>query len=163
MLHLHCSNEVCTNTLLNRCQPRSFWSRCLHEVSMDCVVLLTTGFFGRILRRATENLPVIESAKKDCHALREWAKRLIRFVFFLNAAIGIALLTHLTTKQDEGSYRCTKIVVAFGDDIWDQAFVTTAGENRETKLLIYSHFNGIYEEEGKACCRYLTFPVNVRS
>jgi hypothetical protein len=46
-------------------------------------------------------------------------------------------------------YRCTMVMVSFGDVIWEDALVQHAGGFLEKKLLIYSHFNGIYEEEGK--------------
>ncbi len=113
---------------------------------------MDTGFFGRTLRRATTNLPCIESRKKNTHALRKWTKRFIRFVYSLNACLGIFCLTYMTIKQQKGSYRCTKILVAFGDEIWENAYVATA-ENGQTerRLLIYSHFSGVYEEDGKAC------------
>lgn len=73
-------------------------------------------------------------------------------MYFLNTCLGIIYLTYLTVKQQQGSYRCTKILVAFGDETWENAYATTV-ENGipEKRLLIYSHFNGIYEEDGEDC------------
>lgn len=78
-------------------------------------------------------------------------KRFIRFVYSFNVCLGIIYLTYLTIKQQEGSYRCTKILVAFGDELWEDAYVTLEEDGiPERRLLIYSHFNGIYEEDGEA-------------
>lgn len=41
------------------------------------------------------------------------------------------------------------VMVSFGDVMWEDALVQHAGGFLEKKLLIYSHFNGLYEEEGK--------------
>ena len=122
-----------------------------HNIITSSLDLLDTGFFGRKLRCATTNLPCIESSKKNTHALRKWTKRFIRLVYFLNTCLGIIYLTYLTIKQQGGSYRCTKILVAFGDEVWENAYVTTDENGQiERRLLIYSHFNGIYEEDGEA-------------
>jgi len=57
-----------------------------------------------------------------------------------------------------GRYRCKSFTVVFGDgkeggptapdESWQGAYISTSvlGEQR---LLMYSHFNGIYEEEGE--------------
>lgn len=144
MFFLHCSKEVSfvrdNDTIVTG-----------HRLIQ---IILDTGFFGRNLRRATTNLPCIESSKKSAHALRKWTKRFIRLVYFFNVCLGIIFLTYLTIKQQGGSYRCTKILVEFGDEVWENAYVTTIENGTpERRLLIYSHFNGIYEENGKASRR----------
>jgi hypothetical protein len=87
--------------------------------------------------------------KKKIHALGRWTKRCIKIIYFLNACFGIAFLTYFTVKQEEGTYRCTMVTVSFGDVMWEHALVKHAGGELETKLLMYSHFNGVYEEDGK--------------
>ena len=58
-------------------------------------------------------------------------------------------------------YRCTMVMVSFGDVMWDDALVKHAGGFLEKKLLIYSHFNGIYEEEGTIMDVILMIPDSV--
>lgn len=56
-------------------------------------------------------------------------------------------MTYTAVRQRQGAYRCNSVSVNFGDDIsWDKARVD--GEDNY-RLLIHSHFNGIYEEEGR--------------
>lgn len=75
--------------------------------------------------------------------------------------LGVIFLTYLSSNQDAGDYRCTKISVAFGDEIWEEAYITSTNEK---KLLIYSHFNGIYVEDGEAYRYNLIFHLlDVRS
>ena len=38
-----------------------------------------------------------------------------------------------------------------GEDIWEDAYVVISGEVPKKRLLVYSHFNGIYEEDGMCC------------
>ena len=131
------------------CFPRPLEMIVYYNALLLGSITLHAGFFGRKLRRATEDLPCIESSK-DTHTFRKWAKRFIRFVYSCNVCLGIIYLTYLTIKQQEGSYRCTKILLAFGDELWEDAYVTTAENGLpERRLLIYSHFNGIYEEDGE--------------
>ena len=87
--------------------------------------------------------------KKKIHALGRWTKRCIKIIYFLNACFGIAFLTYFTVKQEEGTYRCTMVTVSFGDVMWEHSLVKHAGGKLETKLVMYSHFNGVYEEDGK--------------
>jgi len=63
-------------------------------------------------------------------------------------------ITYYSSNQRIGDYRCTSITVMFGDGIeggptapdeyWGGAYV-----NGEEKLLMYSHFNGVYVEDGE--------------
>ena len=63
-------------------------------------------------------------------------------------------VTYYSRNQQIGDYRCTSITVMFGDgkeggptapdEYWGGAYV-----NGEEKLLMYSHFNGVYVEEGE--------------
>ena len=47
-------------------------------------------------------------------------------------------------RQNQGTYRCKVVAVSFGDEVWEDAYVEDV---MEKMLVIYSHFNGIYEEQ----------------
>jgi hypothetical protein len=109
--------------------------------------LFKRGFFGRSLRVATNNKHhIICSTRIEDRRTRRWYKRLIRAIYCVNMIIGMSVLTATSVKQRQGAYRCNSVMVDFGDAAWEQA--TVAQEDKK-RLLIYSHFNGIYEEEGK--------------
>jgi len=55
----------------------------------------------------------------------------------------LGALSYLTVRQKQGAYRCKSFTVSFGDELWEDAYV---GDVLEKRLLVYSHFNGIYEE-----------------
>jgi hypothetical protein len=61
-------------------------------------------------------------------------------------------------RQNQGIYRCKVVLVSFGDEVWEDAYV---GDVMEKRLVVYSHFNGIYEEQpngklsfGKKYCEF---------
>jgi len=116
--------------------------------SIDDIIfgLSKRGFFGRKLRVATNNTHHIETTRES-HTFRRWTKRFIRFVYIFNVLLGIVMVTYVTITQHNGNYRCKSVSVAFGDAVWEEAFVTI-GDVTEKRLLIYSHFNGIYKENG---------------
>ena len=67
-------------------------------------------------------------------------------------------MSYFTSTQHEGLYRCKAFTLTFGDgkeggptapdESWQEAYVTKTifGERRQ---LMFSQFNGIYEEEGE--------------
>ena len=67
----------------------------------------------------------------------------------MNICIGIGGLTYLTVTQKQGKYRCQSVTVSFGDDTFEEAYVTNEDGVLEKRLLIFSHFNGVYVENGK--------------
>ena len=99
-------------------------------------------------RVATNDLPTIKTGSES-HKLRRWTKRFIRVVYILNICIGIGGLTYLTVTQKQGKYRCQSVTVSFGDDTFEEAYVTNEDGVLEKRLLIFSHFNGVYVENGK--------------
>ncbi len=133
--------------------------------NIDDVVfqLCRRGFFGRRLKIAANKDNVIQCASsRSARRLRKWSKRVIRLVYSL-IMIGMCVgLTYITAKQPTGEYGCTSIVVQFGDEVWEDAWVTLedtcsvdsdcSNENQqcfeekchEKRLLIFSHFNGLY-------------------
>jgi hypothetical protein len=56
----------------------------------------------------------------------------------------VAGLSVLMVKQNNGEYRCKSFSVYFGDDSWEDAWVELDNGDMEERLLVYSHFNGIY-------------------
>ena len=70
---------------------------------------------------------------------------IVRFIYFLNAAIILVGLGYITSTQKDGNYRCKSISVIFDEEIWEHAQVRVSDEDIEERLLIYSNFNGIYE------------------
>ena len=70
---------------------------------------------------------------------------LVRFVYFLNAAIVLAGLGYITATQKHGHYRCNSISALFDEEIWEHAYVRLPDDSIEARLLIYSYFNGIYQ------------------
>mmetsp|Transcript_20385 Transcript_20385/g.58971 ORF Transcript_20385/g.58971 Transcript_20385/m.58971 type:complete len:591 (-) Transcript_20385:139-1911(-) len=116
--------------------------------NVDDVVygLCKRGFFGRVLRIATNNTHIIRcSSSNQGRAVRRWSKRLIRFVYFANILTLLAVLAYLSERQRMGQYRCESVSVNFGGAMWEDAHVL--GEDKP-RLLIYSHFNGFYVEDG---------------
>ena len=58
-------------------------------------------------------------------------------------------LTILTVEQDKGNFRCKSLSVYFSDEVWEDAYVRRPdGSGYDKRLLIYSHFNGVYIENG---------------
>lgn len=78
----------------------------------------------------------------------KWAKRFVRSVYFANGLIMLAALTYLTVEQNDGSFRCNSISIHIADDVWEEAYIKLDDGTYEKRLLIYSHFNGIYAENG---------------
>jgi hypothetical protein len=73
---------------------------------------------------------------------------IIRFVYFLNAAIILIGLAYITTNQANGRYRCSKITVLFDEEIyWENAIVRHRDGSIGERLLMYPYFNGIYRGE----------------
>jgi hypothetical protein len=54
-------------------------------------------------------------------------------------------------RQDDGLYRCKSFSVQFGDDTWDESWIKLQNGALEKRLLVYSHFNGIYVGEIIRC------------
>ena len=80
---------------------------------------------------------------------------LVRFVYFLNAAIVLAGLGYITVTQKDGYYRCNRISVLFDEEIWEDAYVRLRDGSIKERLLIYSSFNGIFEGEVLLIWNYL--------
>jgi hypothetical protein len=137
--------------------------------SIDDVIfeLCRRGFFSRRLKLAANQEHAINcSSGSSSRGVRKWSKRIIRFVYFSTIVVMCVGLSYITAKQPEGTYGCTSIMVRFGDEVWEDSWVeldqqcTTnsdcsngnqkcfQGLCHEPRLLIYSHFNGRYTQDG---------------
>ena len=132
--------------------------------NIDDVVyaLCKRGFFGKKLRRASSKEHSFDPPAEHTHKFSIFMKRFIRFVYFVNIALMMFGVSILMVNQDGGDYRCKSKTVAFGDEVWEKAWVkmgqcesdSDCGDRQlckesycyEQRLLVYSHFNGIYEE-----------------
>jgi len=117
--------------------------------------LCKRGFFGRKLRTVTNQTfsyepPGTEEKDKSGRMARfsVWCRRTIRVIYYMNMAAMIAMLLYVNLTQNVGAYRCRSLSVTFGDEVWEGAVVVRDGMDPEDRLLIYSHFNGIYREDG---------------
>ena len=54
----------------------------------------------------------------------------------------------ISVKQARGDFHCDSIFVTFGDDIWEEALVTSSSGTIVTKVLLYSYFTGVYRRNG---------------
>ena len=71
---------------------------------------------------------------------------LVRFVYFFNATALLIWMLFIAVSQDNGHYRCNTISVLFDEEIWENAYVKLGnGIIDKERLLIYSHFNGVYK------------------
>jgi len=133
--------------------------------NIDDVVfaLCKRGFFGRKLRTASNKEHSFDPPGRNTHRFSLWMTRFIRLVYCVNAALMLIGISILMFKQDSGEYRCKSKSIAFGDEVWEKAWVklgpcnadSDCSDDRqqckesycyEQRLLVYSHFNGIYEE-----------------
>lgn len=68
----------------------------------------------------------------------------------MNMGLLLFGLTMLMVQQDNGNYRCRSFSVQFGDDTWDNAWIELENGELAKRLLVYSHFNGVYVGKGVA-------------
>ena len=132
--------------------------------NIDDVVfaLCKRGFFGRKNRTASNKEHYFDPPGGNAHTFALWMTRFIRLVYCCNAALMLFGISILMVNQDFGEYRCKSKFIAYGDEVWEKAWVklgtcnvdSDCGERQlcrdsycyEQRLLVYSHFNGIYEE-----------------
>jgi hypothetical protein len=64
-------------------------------------------------------------------------------------------VSYYTSTQQDGHYRCQSITILFGDGkeggptAPDEFYGGALFVNGKKKLLMYSHFNGVYVEDGE--------------
>ena len=118
----------------------------VEEIDDAIFKVLQRGFFGRTLKDASDNIVCIVTSKES-HAW--WTKRLVRFVYALNMCGFVIALIFFAHQQNKGAYRCNSFSVTFGDEMFENAWVKLDNGTWAERLLIYSHFNGIYKENRK--------------
>ncbi len=143
--------------------------------SIDDVIfeLCRRGFFSRRLKVAANQENVIQCSKSQgARRIRKWSKRIIRVMYFSTAIVMLCGLSVITVEQSNGAYGCRSLLIDLGDGVWEGAWVKLEkkcfvdadcnytnqkcyGEDEdeysscyEKRLLIYSHFNGYYNQEG---------------
>jgi hypothetical protein len=111
--------------------------------------LCKRGFFGRVLRDAarSEHTFTCNTRIREDKNFGTQLNRFIRLTYFLNLLLLLGGLTILVSRQEDGQYRCRSFSVHFGDETWDESYVELENGAREKRLLVYSHFNGIYVGE----------------
>jgi len=111
--------------------------------------LLKRGFFGKYLRVSAYQVHAFDApGDSGSTKFAKYAKRFVRSVYFANGLVMLAALTYLTVEQNAGSFRCNSISIHMTDDVWEEAWIKLDDGTYEKRLLIYSHFNGIYAENG---------------
>lgn len=100
------------------------------------------------------NREVVEESMLCC--LRRCKKK-IHFRWILKAEYFINLACLLTgtiivgQNQKNGHYHCKSVSVMFGDQVWENAFVTNwtvPSQSPQKETLVYSYFNGVYKITG---------------
>lgn len=72
---------------------------------------------------------------------------IVKAVYFLNAIFMLGGLGYMSKTQHDGKFRARSIRIIFDEEIWEKANVFISGDIFQ-RLLIYSYFNGVYEEDG---------------
>lgn len=84
---------------------------------------------------------------------KKWSFRwILKAAYFFNLALLIAGTQLLGARQTEFYFHCQSVSVTFGDEVWENAYVTNhTNPSLETKqrTLIYSYFNGVYKITGR--------------
>ncbi|KAL7518261.1 hypothetical protein ACHAWX_003107 [Stephanocyclus meneghinianus] len=105
-------------------------------------------------RQQEEDVKVAGGAMFYCLRRR---KKKIHFRWILKAAYFINLGCLLTgtiilgKNQRDGKYRCKSVLVMFGDQVWENAYVTNStdpSQSPRVETLVYSYFNGVYKITG---------------
>jgi hypothetical protein len=139
--------------------------------SIDDVIfeLCRRGFFSRRLKVVANQENVLQcSSSHTARRIRKWSKRFIRAIYFSSAIAMLTGLSYITYQQTQGAYGCRSLIMKFGDGVWENAWVmldkqcsvdadcndsnqrcySGDGLCYENRLLIYSHFNGYYNQDG---------------
>ncbi len=71
----------------------------------------------------------------------------LKSLYFLNLCCLLGAMIYVSVHQVKGSYHCDAIFVTFGDEVWEDALVRGPA-GFESKVLLYSYFNGLYRRNG---------------
>jgi hypothetical protein len=101
-----------------------------------------------VMARSTASMVERRLSFSGLIASNNHVNRVVRFIYFLNAAFVLGGLGYITQKQKQGHYRCNSINVVFDEEVWERAIIALPNGETDERLLIYSTFNGIYREQG---------------
>jgi hypothetical protein len=101
-----------------------------------------------VMARSTASMVERRLSFSGLIASNNHVNRVVRFIYFLNAAFVLGGLGYITQKQKQGHYRCNSINVVFDEEVWERAIIALPNGDTDERLLIYSTFNGIYREQG---------------
>lgn len=74
----------------------------------------------------------------------------LKSVYFVNIAVFLVLMTAKTIGQQNGHFQCHEITVDLGDGVWEDPVIVRSfpGKEGENFTLVFSYFNGVYEQDG---------------
>jgi len=103
--------------------------------------------FGKGLRRAcTAKCFRAEFAKQRLGRNKN-ISIFLKAIYFFNLCVMLGYMGFVSIRQNNGYYHCSDITVDFGTTVWERELVTTSGQDEE-RTLVYSNFNGDYEQSG---------------
>jgi len=104
---------------------------------------------GRSLRRACTAKLFQTEFERQKFARSIKASIFLKTVYFVNIAIFLGLMIHISLNQRKGTYQCNRIKVDFGDAVWGDALVRSPEGGYNEVTLSFSTFNGVYEKVGR--------------
>ncbi|KAL7487697.1 hypothetical protein ACHAW6_013274 [Cyclotella cf. meneghiniana] len=110
-------------------------------------LLATMDVFGKRLKRATTKKCFRAEFPHQSIGRGKGLSVFLKTVYFLNLLVFLLLLLVVSVRQQKGYFNCNSITLTFGNDIWEDAIVKTQNGYNKTTLL-YSFFNGVYEQSG---------------
>mmetsp|Transcript_27009 Transcript_27009/g.46065 ORF Transcript_27009/g.46065 Transcript_27009/m.46065 type:complete len:646 (-) Transcript_27009:335-2272(-) len=72
----------------------------------------------------------------------------VKLLYAFNLLVFFGGMIYISVLQGQGTFQCNSIQVTFGEDIWENAWVHTPDGQVKSQILIYSFFNGVYEQTG---------------
>jgi len=145
---------------------KNILGRNLHAAASVEYKVLTRAAFKRLLENQDEENAFIRKEKQqpqqdDDDSGGEWRfycvrrrKKLMDLRWILKAAyfinLGALLMGTIIvgTKQQDYKYHCSSVSITFGDEVWENAYVsneTHPSEEPDMRALVYSYFNGVYK------------------
>lgn len=99
--------------------------------------------FGKTMKHAALSKKFRAEFEKQPFALRKRMNIFLKGVYFLNLCALIIGMAWITVKQDSGDFYSDSITVTFGNQIWNDAIIKTPSGGTETRILLFSYFNGM--------------------
>ena len=145
-----------------------------HASNVEYKVLTRTAFKRMVEKEGDEENPLVEKIQHHegdgntdekewrffCLRRRKakWNFRwILKATYFFNLAFLLGGTILVGTRQDAYVYHCNSVSVAFGDQVWETAYVTNQTDIHgppEERTLVYSYFNGIYKITGRDILGY---------